>query len=454
MRTCWSDRIGTTHDAAGGRMGNRVWRAVAGLLMVPAVLAGQAERPGVTLEEALRLAEQVQPSVVSAQTSVYNAEARLRVTSGAFLPSLNLSTSGSTNFSEGPQRVDNATGQIINGDTRSSSIGATISSSIDLFTGFRRGADRRAARAQLEAAEASLVNATFQQRLTTTNLFYDALAAEQLVGVREASLRRAEEQFNVAVNRLQAGAATRSDSLRSLVTVGQARLQLITAQTQLATAEANLGRVIGREGRVRATADPALFQVRAQLDTASLRGEALANAPTVQTSIANTEAAQASLAASKAAYWPSLSLSGSNQFSGASRNDYEIFQSRSLSLSLSWPLFNRFNREQSIRNQASALDVAQANLGETRRQVLASLTTRLAELYAAETRIEITVISVEAATEDLRVQQERYRLGLATIVDLLTAQESLNQAEVDAVNARFDYLRAKAQIETLIGRSL
>ena len=46
---------------------------------------------------------------------------------------------------------------------------------------------------------------------------------------------------------------------------------------------------------------------------------------------------------------------------------------------------------------------------------------------------------------DMRVQQQRYRLGVSTIVDLLTSQEALNQAEVDVVNARFDYLRAKAQ---------
>ena len=63
-------------------------------------------------------------------------------------------------------------------------------------------------------------------------------------------------------------------------------------------------------------------------------------------------------------------------------------------------------------------------------------------------------MSIRAAEEDLRVQQERYRLGASTIVDLLTSQEALDQAEVDAVNARFDYLRAKAQIEALIGRPL
>jgi alkylation response protein AidB-like acyl-CoA dehydrogenase len=74
-----------------------------------------------------------------------------------------------------------------------------------------------AARAGETAAQASLVDARFQQALTTTNQFFDALAAAQLVRVREVSVRRAEEQLKVSVNKLRAGSATRSDSLRSLV---------------------------------------------------------------------------------------------------------------------------------------------------------------------------------------------------------------------------------------------
>ena len=91
---------------------------------------------------------------------------------------------------------------------------------------------------------------------------------------------------------------------------------------------------------------------------------------------------------------------------------------------------------------------------DAKRAVQAEVITRVAELDAARARIEITGTSVVAAREDLRVQQERYRLGISTIVDLLTSQEALNQAEVDQVNARFDYLRAKAQLEALIGRNL
>jgi outer membrane protein TolC len=69
-------------------------------------------------------------------------------------------------------------------------------------------------------------------------------------------------------------------------------------------------------------------------------------------------------------------------------------------------------------------------------------------------KVDITQSSVLAANEDLRVVNERYRVGAATILDVLNSQEALAQADVDAISARFDYLKAKVQIETLIGRKL
>jgi outer membrane protein TolC len=121
---------------------------------------------------------------------------------------------------------------------------------------------------------------------------------------------------------------------------------------------------------------------------------------------------------------------------------------------LRWPIFDRFQREQTIVNRLSSADAAEATAADTRRQTQAAVTTQAAALEAARVRIAISRTSVEAATEDLRVVQERYRVGAATILDVLTSQSALAQAEVDAVNARFDYLKAKAQIEALIGRHL
>jgi len=158
--------------------------------------------------------------------------------------------------------------------------------------------------------------------------------------------------------------------------------------------------------------------------------------------------------ASQSSYWPSLALSGSTGWNGSRANDYALLNQSQVSLSLRWNLFDRFDRELTITQREADLDVAEAIASETKRAVEANLSQRLAELDAARERIKITQTSVAAAGEDLRVQQERYRLGASTIVDVLLSQEALNQAEVDVVNARFDYLRAKAQLEALIGRTL
>lgn len=208
----------------------------------------------VTLAEAISLSERVQPNVVQAEAAVSNAQARLRQASlGAWLPSLSFSSSMNQSYSGVPSRVDPNTGLSVG--SSSGSVNARLNSSVDLFTGFRRGAESRSARADRDAADASLIDTRFQQRLTTTNQFFDALAARQLVAVRQASVRRAEEQLKVSINKLNAGSATRSDSLRSRVTLGTAQLALIQAEADLATAEAELGRLIGASGRIAAQDD-------------------------------------------------------------------------------------------------------------------------------------------------------------------------------------------------------
>lgn len=427
--------------------------ALLGLALAFGLGPASAQKPRITLAEAIARSEQVQPGVVSAGGSIRSAAARQRSASGAFLPNLTISGNRGTTFSEG-QQLDPSTGQFTTSGSSTGSARATVSSSVDLFAGFRRTGEKKAARANRNAAEAGYDAARFQQQLTTTNAFFDVLAAEQLLSVREASVRRAEEQLKVAVAKLQAGRGIRPDSLRSLVTLGNAQLQLVNAQNALETAEANLGRMVGEDGPVGAVEDTTLFQRLPAVDTVALRTEALADAPAVKSAEASAASAHAAIGISKAAYYPTLDLSGSQSFNGSSRNSYTFLQSRQLSLGVNWPVFNRFQREQSIVSSQVSAEIADANANDARRQVLASLSGALSALEAARLRINIQLVSVQAAQEDLRVQQERYRLGASTIVDVLTSQEALNQAEVDAVTARFDYVRARAQISAIIGRTL
>jgi outer membrane protein TolC len=121
-------------------------------------------------------------------------------------------------------------------------------------------------------------------------------------------------------------------------------------------------------------------------------------------------------------------------------------------LSLTYPLFDGFRREENMTRAAVDERVATAEVSDTRRAVRALAEQLLGEIRLAEERIVLAGKSVDVAKEDLRVQQERYRMGVTTMLDLLASQSSLVEAEQSLVGARFDYRLARAELQALAGR--
>ena len=410
----------------------------------------------VSLAEAVRRALDVQPDIVRARRDVRTAGAGQRSAVGAFLPTI--TASGSSNQASA-SRYNSATGQIVAGSNTSYS--GQVGLNLDLFDGFRRLANKRAAAATEDAADAGLVNQRYQVTATTADRFYTALADEELVRVAQAQVERAKEELQIAVNKFQAGAATRSDTLTATVDLGNAQLALLEAQANLATSQANLGRQVGVDQPVRAVPDTAFPSVP---DTTALRAEALDSSPQVRQAEAQVRAAGAMVGVARSQYWPTFSASYGNGYTGldslgrlaltpwATTRGYT--NTWSLRFSLNWTLFNGFTREADQVTASVGRDVARAQAADTRRQVGAQLTEQLAAMLTAYARIGITGANVVAATEARRVQQERYRLGAGTLLDLLTAEANLTQAEVNQVQARYDYLIARAQVEALVGHAL
>ena len=441
--------------ARGPRVRARDLRAIALLttLAAPALTAQQPIR-AVTLAEAIDLSGQVRPNVITAIANRANAEAQRRVATGNYLPSVTGTGNASTLTADGVSRTDPNTGALIPGGSNSKSVRFGVTGSLLLFDGLQRSDITRAANAQLESANAGLADARYEARLVVTNQFFTVLANTQLLRVLDAAVKTAEEQLRQASAKLRAGTATRADSLQSVVSLGTAQSNYATAISNLTSTQATLAQLLGVSGRVTATEDSAYYAPIAALDTVTLMRDAIQSSPQVLNAEAQARAAKANWDASKKAYFPTINLNGSYTFNGAGAQNYQLFNQRQLALALNWSLFNGFQREQTIVNQKSTFEIAQANANDLRHQLEATVIAQLAALTAAQTRIGITGNSVTAGLENLRVQQQRYRLGVATNVDVLTAQQTLNQAQVDAVNARLDYVRARAQIETTVGHTL
>jgi outer membrane protein TolC len=424
-------------------------RVALALVTFPALAA--AQQVDLTLPEAVRRALEVQPAIVQARGDLRNARAGQRSAIGAFLPSVSLGGSSATASSN---RFNSSTGTIDSVTNNNTTYSGSMALSLDIFQGFRRLGNKSAAAATLDAANAGLVNQRYQVSATTAELFFIALADEDLVRVAETQLQRAKQNLQISVNRFVVGAAIRSDTLTATVDLGTAQITLLQAQANLATAQANLGRQVGVRQPVRPVRDSVFAPLP---DTTALRAHVLDASPQVRQADAEARAARARITVARAEYWPMLSASYSNGYTGfetpwSGTQNYR--NNWTLRLSLNWTLFNGFVREGNQVSAAVQRDIAEAQAADLRLQLNALFTQQVAAIFTAFAQIGVADANVAAAAEALRVTQDRYRLGAGTLLDLLTSEANLTQAQVNQVQARFDFLTARAQLEALVGRPL
>ncbi len=428
-------------------------------LAIAAPIAAQAPADGaipISLDEAVGLARRNSPAAIQARGSERSSRAAVRSAYGAFIPNVSISAGRTQQWSDPTSSTAGSTGEVLTGSTTTFNSGLSFNAT--LFEG-RRLYELSNARATVTAAEASQVAQEFQIALDVSQQFYNALAARESEAAALAQLEQAQQQLRFSTTRVRAGVATKSDSLRSLILVGNARLALLQAQTDLRSANAALSRLIGSDRTVTASsADSVVVPLdSAVLDTVHLSRLAL-EGPAVRQARANLAAARATRRAASGAYLPTISASYSRAGSGADQRfglgDQQYRYRGSLSIGVSYPLFNGFQREETVIRADVAEDNAQAQFRDAELLARQTLVQNLDQLRTAQARVEVQRVSVLAAREDLRVQQQRYQAGVSTLLDVLTSQTQLSQAESALIQARLDARVARARLEALIGRPL
>jgi outer membrane protein len=428
---------------------------VAGIMALPTTMVGQgvatldgfadpATAPVLTLDEAISRALDHAPAAVSAEAAARSARADLLQTRGSFLPSVGLSSfyNNSSN-----QRYDQTTGRLV-----SESYTAQVTGSYEVFSGGRRWAQLRAAGAGVDAADARHREQEYWVALRATETYYAAAAATDLVSVADQRTERARQQTEFADNRYELGTATTSDVLRAQIELANAELAALEARSSLRVASLELGRLVGVAGEVRPAVASLPTRAPALPPLEELVARGLRTAPTVQAARAFEASRRADRLAAYTTYIPSLRVTGGYDWFSF---DFPPDQgSWSLRLTASVPVFNGFQREATLM-RASALEEAARAL--TRDVVIAmrvAVESAVQAIELASHRVEVSDRTVELAREDLRVQEERYQIGAATILELQASQVTLAEAEVAAVRARQTLGGSLARLEAVLGESL
>jgi outer membrane protein len=126
----------------------------------------------------------------------------------------------------------------------------------------------------------------------------------------------------------------------------------------------------------------------------------------------------------------------------------------SANLVVSLPIFTGFSRSVRLSEARAQQDDADEEVRARRLAVRSDVHARFLGLQTAFQAIGVQSASRDAARDQLRLAQDRYRLGAGTALELADAQTAVQRAEGDYITAVYDYHKAIAALEAAVGRSL
>jgi len=417
------------------------------LLALQAAPAPTDTVPRVTLAEALQRSARLDPFYVAALGQIDNAQWGRRNAFAVFiLPAVTIGAS--------MQRSDPPSFLFTDSLVRAKTLWtANLVARYDLFTGGQKIAELTRSAAALESARADELRQRFITAQLTEADYYAVLANDELDRVARDRLVRAQEQLAVARARVVSGAAVSTDSLNLRLELARAQAGEIQQSSALRFSRLALGRRVGVMGAVDAEPVDTAPAPDLPIALADAISEAAQQGPEYRIAAANERAASATYRAELGNYLPRATLTFSSNT--VDQKFYpKLFNQTSLVLGISFPIWNNGIRELNLSRAKVIKDVARVTREDMDRGVLADVTNAYDAYNVSRATAQLAREAVVIARENFRVQQTRYTAGATTILDLITAQVALSNAEATLVQAVYATRLSRAGLETILGRRL
>jgi outer membrane protein TolC len=305
---------------------------------------------------------------------------------------------------------------------------------------------------QLLNAAAATQDATVQSLfLAALQTYYAAQAAQAAVISANEAERAARESFQAADARYAVGVATPADRLQAQTALSQATLNRIRAEGDARNALGSLANALGfgaQQGIALAELPAAPVETTFQKEVDALIGEAQARRPDLRAAEAQLKAAEASVDLARAQGRPTISLAAGPSWQESAG---AITQGNSIGLSLNVPLFAGFDTTYRVRSAAAQAEVRAAQRDRLKNQVALDVWRAYQSLTTATQSLKTTADLVASAEQSAKVALGRYKAGVGTVLDLLTAQSALASARLQRIQALLDWNVYRATLAQAMG---
>ncbi len=313
--------------------------------------------------------------------------------------------------------------------------------------GGRSGSVERA-RQTLFAASLSH-NATLQNTvLQAEAAYFTYMATVALLAAERSAIAEAQANLTAAQRRFTVGLATIADVLQAKTALSQEQLNFETTEGNLQAARGGLAAALGLPANLPFDLAPlpaAIPVGKISQSVDSVINAALRNRPDLAAARAQAAAAEAQIRVARSAELPSLTL-GSNAARTYSKPPTFAGPSYGVTLGLAIPIFNGFSHQYDVAAARAQAEAISALADQTRQQVVTQVFVSYYALQTAERRVATADDLLNSAQQSVQVAAGRYREGVGSIIDLLTAQTALANARAQQVQSRWQWYTTLAQL--------
>lgn len=352
-------------------------------------------------------------------------------------------------------------------------LGAGLNAGVSLFEGFRRVHQIAANRHQLVADATDIDRAKSDLTLAVVTKYLEAMVNMDMWTAAQQQLVVSQNQLEVANINFEAGLNTLADLSQAKSQVAIDELNVISNQNAYDLALLELKQLMEMDpSNEIALVKPELPDIQDPTSStyvgSELYQEAVLRYPEVKVAEARTRVAERGIGIAKSAFYPSLDIGGNlNTAYSSAIPDVELglplmsFQrqmernfAQAVFFSLNIPIFNRWEARTNVararinyENAMTAEQLIKNNLNKIVHQAVM-------DLRAAEKRYVSTQMAHISAKEAFDVLQQRFDVGMANSIELITSQTNMNNAEFQHIQAKYDLIFRTKVIDFYLGKEV
>ena len=427
--------------------------ARAGCIAMLAAAAGAGSPAAAeTLSDAIALAYQTNPTLQAQRAQLRATDEEWVQAEAALRPTV--SVSGAYQYQHEQISIP---GSSLSATVAGPTGNAVVTVNQPLYTG-------GAASAKVDAAQADILAGRENLRRTEISVLQSVVGAYLDVRRDQEQLAISLDNVNVLARQLEetsakfnAGVLTRTDVAQSEARLAQARSQLATAQSTLAQARAAYTAVVGQNPGELAPEPPIANLLPPSVDAAFDAAER--DNPQLRQANYAEEASAARLAQAKSQMRPTVSVQGQYGYVGAlsstgfggAASFLESEVGGTVSANINVPVFTGGLYSSEIRQAAEQDNVSRIGVESARRDVLQAVSQAWNQLLGARASLAADEEQVKSDTVAYEGVREEQKVGLRTILDVLNAQQELEQSQLALVGARHDEYVAAAAVLAAMG---